>query len=676
MVGPPTEGASNFLRESEGVKLKFACGLCPFRSFSTQALLAAHVSKYHLRKTRVVASGTKQFNDVCALFDNDRLLRTPAGNLLKRSATILRETASPAVHRGQNAIDNGIVLVLDEDGPSYQNKAAVGQNLACRRVGHTYYTRGFADILLQESLRHHGRVRPATLRTCARVVEQGSELSSMLPTRVDHWLKLMEDVFNSAHVEMRSAALMEECHRHEEFPHVSMDATIRILRNVTGQADYRSAQAVRDAAPVPDVDAKRCVLTLAGRAGAALGVFLAKDEGADELAGALAARWSAACRSQTVSIASDQPSRALFRAMRCSCFPNLFILSLDPVHLPITYEETHWRKKTVGSRLLRILMAKFTKVDCTLPAHYWGAPFDGTNAPNLRPIEERARAQILDHSLAKSRAQHVIDHANAELPWKTTHEFIEAIAALSALVPEELARRTHVNNVQLERSSGSLAACTSASATAPLLQGGRQRSGARQIGPGRAMHGGKLALGAASAPVRQWQDTGTKIARRERSRELAAVVHPCLFGCPARDEWTHYADCFPLWSTVYSLIGKRPPPKRFDTLALNAQTDTFGGWSASTRMARSDGFFGTKEKHRMAPKELMYSERLERKVQHQVELIHQDALARTVGKLRKEALAATAPAFSANNGTGRPWAQPKTSRGLRLLLDAGALQAW
>ncbi|CAK0806321.1 unnamed protein product [Prorocentrum cordatum] len=427
-------------RDSECVKLKFA-------------LLATHVSKYHLRKTRFVASGTKQFNVVCALFDNDRLLRTPAGSLLKRSATILRETVSPAVHCGQNAIDKDIVLVLDDDGPSYQNKAAVGHNLACRRVGHTCYTRGFAEILLQESLRHHGRVRPAMSRTCARVVEQGSELSSMLPTRVDHWLKLMGDVFNSAHVEMRSAALMEECHRHEEFLHVSMGASISMdaSLHVKGQADYRSAQAARDAAPVPDVDAKRRVLTLAGRTGAALGVFLTKDEGADEIAGALAARWSAARRSQTVSVACHQPSSALFQALRGSAFPNLFILSLDPVHLPITYEETHWREKTVGSRLLRILMAKFTKVDCALPAHYWGAPFDGANAPNLRPIEERARAQILDHSLAKSRSQHVIDHVNAELPWKTTHELIEAIAALSALVPEELARRTHVNNVQLKR---------------------------------------------------------------------------------------------------------------------------------------------------------------------------------------------------------------------------------
>eukprot|EP00959_Pyramimonas_sp_CCMP1952_P086317 1805461-Pyramimonas_sp.AAC.1 len=66
-------------------------------------------------------------------------------------------------------------------------------------------------------------------------------------------------------------------------------------------------------------------------------------------------------------------------------------------------------------------MAKFTKVDSTLQAQFWGAPFDGTNAPVLRPIDERARQQILDHSLSKSRAQYVIDNVNAELPWRTTH---------------------------------------------------------------------------------------------------------------------------------------------------------------------------------------------------------------------------------------------------------------
>ncbi|CAK0845248.1 unnamed protein product [Prorocentrum cordatum] len=64
----------------------------------------------------------------------------------------------------------------------------------------------------------------------------------------------------------------------------------------------------------------------------------------------------------------------------------------------------------------------------------------------------------------------------------------------------------------------------------------------------------------------------TNLMNIMKKSHAQAVVHPCLFGCPARDEWTHYADCFTLWSTVHSLIGKRPPPKRFDTLALNAKT--------------------------------------------------------------------------------------------------------
>lgn len=105
---------------------------------------------------------------------------------------------------------------------------------------------------------------------------------------------------------------------------------------------------------------------------------------------------------------------------------------------------------------------------------------------------------------------------------------------------------------------------------------------------------------------------------------------------------------------IYDTPGWKPP---------HWEKDTFGGWTASTRMENTGGFFGTKTKDRMAPKELMYSERLERKIQQQVELMHQDALARTVGKLRKEALAATAPAFSANNRTAKPWAEPKTSAG-------------
>lgn len=139
-----------------------------------------------------------------------------------------------------------------------------------------------------------------------------------------------------------------------------------------------------------------------------------------------------------------------------------------------------------------------------------------------------------------------------------------------------------------------------------------------------------------------------------------------------RQPWT-YCDppgllCTPLIERDVSLTNTKNPHLQgiYDTPGWKPphwEKDVFGGWSASTRMEHTNGLFGTKTKNRMAPKELMYSERLERKVQQQVELIHQDALARTVGKLRKEALARTAPAFSSNNRTAQPWAEPKTSAG-------------
>ncbi|CAK0842059.1 unnamed protein product [Prorocentrum cordatum] len=54
-----------------------------------------------------------------------------------------------------------------------------------------------------------------------------------------------------------------------------------------------------------------------------------------------------------------------------------------------------------------------------------------------------------------------------------------------------------------------------------------------------------------------------------RMRESA--VHLCLFGCTAKDEWPHYADCLPLWSTVRSALGAAHPARRFDCIGLHAK---------------------------------------------------------------------------------------------------------
>ncbi|CAK0908276.1 unnamed protein product [Prorocentrum cordatum] len=49
------------------------------------------------------------------------------------------------------------------------------------------------------------------------------------------------------------------------------------------------------------------------------------------------------------------------------------------------------------------------------------------------------------------------------------------------------------------------------------------------------------------------------------------VAHRCVFGCPAADDWAHYADCLPMWSAVYFTLGAPPPTRRFECMGLRAQ---------------------------------------------------------------------------------------------------------
>ena len=155
-------------------------------------------------------------------------------------------------------------------------------------------------------------------------------------------------------------------------------------------------------------------------------------------------------RGQIVSVSSDTCSAELYDQLR-AIFHSLQFLSLDPVHLPINYEYAHFRKKTIGSRTLRVLMAKFTKVNPAFTVGKWGPPFCGVSAPHMTATEERLREQILTHKMSKSVATQVLRNIDGESPWATTLHFIEALAALSAVYSDELKRRTHANGVQLRK---------------------------------------------------------------------------------------------------------------------------------------------------------------------------------------------------------------------------------
>jgi hypothetical protein len=72
---------------------------------------------------------------------------------------------------------------------------------------------------------------------------------------------------------------------------------------------------------------------------------------------------------------------------------------LDPVHLPIVYEYASWRKRTPGSLFLRIIMAKFNKIDSTRNGSSWGDFYCGDPDTKLDRAEDIMRQKIFDRLL-------------------------------------------------------------------------------------------------------------------------------------------------------------------------------------------------------------------------------------------------------------------------------------
>ena len=154
---------------------------------------------------------------------------------------------------------------------------------------------------------------------------------------------------------------------------------------------------------------------------------------------------------------SDEPSHRLWTALR-EVFPMLRILALDPVHLPLVYEYATWRKRTTGSRLLRVIMGKFSKFHDGTPEAAWGASFIGTGERPLDPEERIARERILSGLMPKRRSTHIIKTIDGTAPFWSRVEFIEALAALSAMHPEDMCRKVTGANKSLRRLLWSAAA--------------------------------------------------------------------------------------------------------------------------------------------------------------------------------------------------------------------------
>ena len=153
-------------------------------------------------------------------------------------------------------------------------------------------------------------------------------------------------------------------------------------------------------------------------------------------------------KNQVRYIATDNPSKQMWRETR-QTFPNLFCLCLDPVHLPMVYEYSTFKRRTKGSCLLRAIMTKFSQRDPALTAQSWGEPYIGEDHSPTTPEETLYCDQISNLSMPVRRAERVLAGLDFSRPFYSRIEFAEALAALVSIHPDEVQRRVPGPNKNL-----------------------------------------------------------------------------------------------------------------------------------------------------------------------------------------------------------------------------------
>jgi hypothetical protein len=96
-------------------------------------------------------------------------------------------------------------------------------------------------------------------------------------------------------------------------------------------------------------------------------------------------------------------------------------------------------------------MNKFNKVDYDTPPQAWGSPYTGGGLATLTTVELRMRKAIQDGSLSRVRARRVFESLDPNTPFLSPFDYIEALAALTALFWDEVNRKTTQQGKSLAR---------------------------------------------------------------------------------------------------------------------------------------------------------------------------------------------------------------------------------
>ena len=211
---------------------------------STQQVEKARGEAAHLQSVFFLCKLQETVQDRTVLWDNDALLQIESRNLLSRSAEIIRAQTQPALPKtwGASQVDRSIRLVLDVPGPRFVHVEQVESGLATRCTGNLCYTQKFAEATFRHALEAKASLRETISRAVSATSRSGSELSSLLPTWIVSWEKLVDDIFNSPQVVRMEHDQIHQCYVAGEFQTLNVDSTYRMMMALLGQSSYRSSK--------------------------------------------------------------------------------------------------------------------------------------------------------------------------------------------------------------------------------------------------------------------------------------------------------------------------------------------------------------------------------------------------------------------------------------------------
>ena len=399
--------------------------------------------KHHVVSKRYVASGTKQLRILVAIYDDDATRNAKhEAKYLRRSADLLRAQVKPGASSRCNAIDKHIRMCMTRLGPCFMSLGQVKKSRVRRRVGNVYYDRSFANAFMCNAVAGRGSFRQIAAAFASSSTRGQGQLSSLLP-EASHsfWCNVLEDLLQSPQMATKLQSLLNECYEKEEFRYISIDATVKCMMKILGQASFNESQDLRDAAALPDAESVYKLLTVRGRTNAVLALRGIRSEASHVVADATEAAFSPQQRQQVKHVASDCPSPEMFARLH-AIFPNLKSVGLDAMHIVMVYEQNFNNKRTQGSKWLASVMNKFRVVDCAANANSFGPMYTGVENISYSAEEKWLGALLAEGSMPEVEAISVLDKVDPDQPWRTEADFLEAIAAICSLFFDELQKVT------------------------------------------------------------------------------------------------------------------------------------------------------------------------------------------------------------------------------------------